>query len=128
MTGARPLDRAHGLLGRGGQARDGVGRAADDVDVVVELGAQVVELAALVLVAESRSAGEQFVVDVDLRAPPELRVEGAQQRVLAPRGGGEIGCAVDDAVVGRTNTRPTVGQRPTVAPNGRRVRATPAAN
>ena len=66
---------------------------------LAELGAKVVELTALVVVAEAGGAGEQLVLDQNLRTAAELRVEGAQQRVLAPRGGGEIGCAVDDAVV-----------------------------
>ncbi len=52
------------------------------------------------LAAEFGCPREQFVLDGDRRSPAELGVERAQQRVLAAGGGGEIGRAVDDAVVG----------------------------
>jgi hypothetical protein len=57
-------------------------------------------MALLVLAAEFGCPREQFVLDGDRRSPAELRVERAQQRILAARGGGEIGRAVDDAIVG----------------------------
>ena len=91
------LDGAHGLFGGGGQPGDGVVRPADDGDGVVGQLPQLVEVALLVLAAEFGCPREQFVLDGDRRSPAELRVERAQQRILAARGGGEIGCAVDDA-------------------------------
>ena len=94
------LHRAHGLVGGGGQPGDGVVRPADDRDGVIGELPKLVEVALFVLAAEFGCPREQFVLDGDPRSPAELRVERAQQRVLAARGGGEIGCAVDDAIVG----------------------------
>ena len=74
--------------------------AADDGDCIPELLAQSVEPAALVFIAEQGGAGEQFVVGGYGGPPTQLRVEVPQQRVLAPRGGREIRCAVDDAAAG----------------------------
>jgi hypothetical protein len=62
----------------------------------------------LVLTAECGGAGQQLVGDRDGRTPAEAGIERAQQRVLAPRGGGEVGCAVDDSTVGDEHS-PTVG-------------------
>jgi hypothetical protein len=98
--GRAALDGAHGLLRRGGQPVDGVLGPADDRDGVIGKVAQLVEVTLLVLAAEFGCPREQFVLDGDRRTPAELRVERAQQCILAPRCGGEIGCAVDDAVVG----------------------------
>ena len=53
----------------------------------------------LVLAPEFGGAGKQFVFHRDGRTPAELCVERAQQRVLAARGRGEIGRAVDDSVI-----------------------------
>ena len=94
------LDGAHGLFRGGGQPGDGVLGPADDGDGVVGQLPQLVEVALLVLAAEFGCPREQFVLDGYRRSPAELRVERAQQRILAARGGGEIGCAVDDAIVG----------------------------
>ena len=99
--GRAAIHRFAGGLGGGGQAGQGVGGPADDDDVLVLLGgAEFVEVPLFVLVAELRGAGEQFVVGRHVGAPAEAGVERAQQGVLAPRRGGEVGCAVDDAAVG----------------------------
>ena len=88
------LDGAQRLLGRSGQPRDGVVRAADDDHVVVA--AQPGEVALLVIVAEFGGADEQFVI-ADHRGPAaEPPVERPQQRVFAASRGGEVGGAVDD--------------------------------
>ena len=88
------LDGAQRLLGRGGQARDGVVGAADDDHLVVA--AQPGEVALLVIVAEFGGADEQFVI-ADHRGPAaEPPVERPQQRVFAACRGGEVGSAVDD--------------------------------
>ncbi len=69
---------------------------------------QLVEVTLLVLAAEFGGTGQQLVGDRDGRAPAEAGIERAQQRVLAARGGGEVGCAVDDSIVGDEHS-PTVG-------------------
>ena len=53
----------------------------------------------LVLAPEFGGAGEQFVFHRDARTPAELRVERAQQRILATGRRGEIGRAVDDSAI-----------------------------
>ena len=62
--------------------------------------AERVEVALFVFTAELRGARQQLVLDRHSGPAAQLRVERAQQRVLAARGGGEIGCAIDDAIVG----------------------------
>ena len=59
-----------------------------------------VEVALFVFTAELRGARQQLVLDRHCGPAAQLRVERAQQRVLASRGGREVGCAVDDLVVG----------------------------
>ena len=52
--------------------------------------------------------GEQLVGGRNGWAAIEVRIEGAQQRVLAAGGRGEVRCAVDDSIVGDEH-RLTVG-------------------
>src|SRR3954469_14857184 len=72
-------------------------------------------MALLVLAAEFGCPREQFVLDGDRRPPAELGVKRAQQCILAARCGGEIGCAVDDAVVGDEHVA-TVCEPPDTSP------------
>ena len=98
--GDTPLDGVAGGFGRCGQPGDGVLGPADDGHVVVRRGAQFVEMALLVLAAELGRPGKKVVVCRHRGAPAELGVERAQQGVLAPGCGGEVGRAVDDVVAG----------------------------
>jgi hypothetical protein len=77
-----------------------VGRAANDRDVIPEFRAESVEFAALMLGAEKGGSLEQFVLNGDGGAPPQLGVEIPQQGVFAAGRGGEIRCAVNDPVSG----------------------------
>ncbi len=91
-------DRAQRRLRGSGQAGHRVGGSADDRDMAART--QLVEVTLLVLIAEFGGAGQQLVGDRDGRPPAEAGIERTQQRVLAARGSGEVGCAVDDSIVG----------------------------
>ena len=73
---------------------------------------ELLEGALFVRIAQLDRAPKQFVVvGIDRGSATELGIEGAQQGVLATRRRGEVGCAVDDLVVGDEHGA-TVGEQP----------------
>ena len=91
-------DGGHGVFGGRRQPGHRVGGPADHGDVggLPHLG----EVSLLVLEPEIGRAGQQLIVGADAGPPAEAGVEGTQQRVFTPRGGREVGGAVDHQPAG----------------------------